>query len=209
MWTEEIFITNYKEKLNNIPERNRGDGFLSIFKELEKKENKIFNIVETGSMRPGFTMDGDGQSTKLFDNFVNYYDGQVITVDLDKNTSNFANTNTTNKTITYNQDSVLFLWNILNLDKVDLFYLDSYDVDFNNPILANIHHFKELVAISKWLKSGVLVAVDDCKFDNSDIRIPKHIPAQYVGKGVFVENFMQNINADIIFDGYQKVWKIK
>lgn len=212
-WTNEVFVPKYKDKLNSIPERNRGDGFQVMFETLEKKDKHLISILETGSMRPGYSVEGDGQSTKLFDEFVNARRGMVISVDIDQQTSKYARDNTSEKSYIYTDDSVHFLWknrnsSLLNSTTIDLFYLDSYDVDFQNPLAANLHHMKELVAISEWLDPGVLVAVDDCRFYPGDSRIPPHIDPRFVGKGVFVEDFMENIGAKLLFNGYQKVWEI-
>lgn len=210
-WVQDVFIPKYKDKLNGIPERNRGDGFQVIFEALESKKQEFFTIVETGSMRPSGTLEGDGQSTLLFDHFVGYNPGIFISIDVDEKTSEYAKKNTI-YTECINSDSVSFLWNELALyvsHDVSLFYLDSYDVDFSNPLAANLHHMKELVTIAKWLKPGTLVAIDDCRFFPGDKRIPQHIDHVYVGKGLFVENFMENIGAKLLFDGYQKVWEIQ
>jgi len=212
-WTKDIFVPIYKKQLNGIPDRNRGDGFEVIFEALEKKDKHLTTILETGSMRPNGSLEGDGQSTRLFDEFVQAKRGIVISVDIDGNTSKYARDNTSEKTYLYTDDSIHFLWknrnsSLLNNSSIDLFYLDSYDVDFENPIAANLHHMKELVAISEWLDPGVLVAVDDCRFYPGDRRIPQHINAEFVGKGLFVQDFMENIGAKMLFDGYQKVWEI-
>ena len=207
-WTKEIFISTYKDNLNKIPERNRGDGFQAIFEALEKKRLSYYSIIETGSVRPGFSIEGDGQSTLLFDSFVNYYDGVVLSVDLESDTTKHAHDNTSRKTITMNDDSIRFLWNFRSDEAIHLFYLDSYDVDFENPLAANLHHINELVAISRFLEKGTLVAIDDCKFEKDDPRIPAKINHKFVGKGLFVETFMNNIGANLLFDGYQQLWEI-
>jgi len=214
-WTKEFFADK-KQLLNGIPERNRGDGFEVIFTELEKKSLVLpawYLIVETGSMRPGGTLEGDGQSTLLFDSFVNYYKGRVISVDVDKTAFKHSSENTSSATSNILSDSIKFLWkdlpNAIGSDKVDLFYLDSFDVDFDNPVNSNLHHIKELTAISQFLTKGTLVAVDDCRFLDGDKRIPQNVKAKDVGKGNFVESFMKDIEAKLLFDGYQKVWEIQ
>lgn len=213
-WVEKVFKPKYFDILNGEPGRNRGDGFLAIFNALEQKG--LFNsysILETGCMRPGYTPQGDGQSTKLFDDFLssNGYDGELISIDLNPEHVAFARENTnTNRVNVFCGDSVNYLWNHLPaFYTFDLIYLDSYDVDFDRPILSNLHHIKELVACSRFLRKGTIVAVDDCRFEANDPRIPPGVDHNLVGKGTFVESFMRDIQAEKIFDGYQKAWRIK
>lgn len=213
-FTQEVFIPQYFDKLNGIPERNRGDGFKVIFEELDRRVEKSMlpiNIIETGCMRPGYTMDGDGSSTLLFDTFVGYHGrGSVNSIDITPTHASFADKSTSNRTIVTCADSVVTLWNMHNklYEYVDLLYLDSYDVDFDNPLMSNLHHMKEMIAAAHLIRSGTIVAIDDCRFYEGDPRIPAGISASMVGKGIFVQDFMKNIGASLIFDGYQKVWKL-
>lgn len=212
-WVDDVFIPKHKDKLNGIPERNRGDGFEVIFRAMEDtRMRECPVIIETGTMRPGFTEEGDGQSTQLFNSFAKYHNGKVYSVDIDPKTREFAATKTDCEvTKLFTRDSVRFLWDFDKysyLDIPNLIYLDSYDVDFSNPIASNLHHIKELVAISRHLNKGVIVAVDDCRFIEGDPRVPNGVRAADVGKGNFVSSFMNDINATLIFNGYQKVWRI-
>lgn len=205
-WIDNVFIPNHKNKLNGLSERNRGDGFQAIFENIKLSDGLV--IIETGTMRPGFTEEGDGQSTQLFDSFAKYLNGRVYSVDIDPKTKEFAETKVdTSVTKLFTMDSIKFLWNF-EVESPCLFYLDSYDVDFSNPVLSNLHHMKEVAAISRYLTKGVLVAVDDCRFADNDFRVPYGVRAADVGKGNYVSSFMKDINAELIFDGYQKVWRI-
>lgn len=205
-WVQEVFLPKYKQQLNGIPERNRGDGFEVIFNYLENLNYDRYHIIETGSMRPNGSLEGDGQSTRLFDEFINYHDGELISIDIDEDTSRYAYDRVSSKTMIINSNSIPYLWEYH--DDICLLYLDSYDVDFNNPINSNLHHLKELTAAASMLKSDILVAVDDCRFFDGDKRVPFNVKASDVGKGNFVESFMKDINATKLFDGYQKIWKI-
>lgn len=210
-WIDDVFIPKHKNKLNELADRNRGDGFQAIFENIKLSRKRLV-IVETGTMRPGFTEEGDGQSTQLFNSFAKHLNGRVYSVDIDPKTKEFAQTKVDeNITKLFTMDSVKFLWHFDSyayLDLPDLFYLDSYDVDFSNPMASNLHHIKELAAISRYLSKDVLVAVDDCHFADNDWRVPNGVRASDVGKGNFVSSFMKDINASLIFDGYQKVWRI-
>src|SRR5258706_12321023 len=61
----------------------RSDSFRRMFEILEAMEKSSFTIVETGCARIADNWLGDGQSTILFDRFVNHHDGAVLTVDID------------------------------------------------------------------------------------------------------------------------------
>lgn len=213
-FTNDVLIPKYFDKLNGIPERNRGDGFKVIFEYLDRRvESSMLpiNIIETGCMRPGYTMDGDGSSTQLFDEFVNFHrKGSVRSIDITPEHAMFADRNTSVLTTVTCADSVITLWNMSYkfADHIDLLYLDSYDVDFDNPLMSNLHHMKEMISAAHLIRSDTLVAVDDCRFYPGDHRVPAGINPATVGKGVFVQDFMKDIGASLIFDGYQKVWKL-
>ena len=85
-----------------------------VFEELDKKKTKDFFIVETGYMRPdhGHLTFGDDGGFYIWDDFVNYYDGDVISVDINQVNVDYANANTSDKTQVYCQDSVEYLWGL-------------------------------------------------------------------------------------------------
>ena len=76
----------------------------------------------------------------------------------------------------------------------DLLYLDSFDVDFENPLPAAAHHLSELMAALNLLAPGSLVAVDDNRDDQ--------------GKGSEVAWFLAEHGAVEIVRGYVRVWRI-
>lgn len=204
-----VFKDKYFDELNSCENRDRGSGFFAIFSELFLSKQEDFRIIETGAMRPGYTMSGDGCSTRLFDLLINMCGGELVSIDIDTDTVSYANKNTSNKTSVYCLDSVDFLWNNIDVvSRADLIYLDSFDVIFHQPVLANLHHMKELCCIAPVVKSGAIIAIDDCKFEIGDKRVPTGVDYREVGKGVFVDTFMENIGAKRIYDGYQSVWQI-
>ena len=76
------FNRTYYNKLlspaGSNPVRDRASSFEIIFEELEKKEDKNFLVVETGTMRADhgqLAFGDDGASTYILDDFINYYDG--------------------------------------------------------------------------------------------------------------------------------------
>jgi hypothetical protein len=78
---------------------------------------------------------------------------------------------------------------------IDLLYLDSYDVDWNDPHPSALHHLMELCAAMPGLQSGSLVVVDDhLDFDNRP------------GKSKYIVPFMAAIGARKLFEAYQVGW---
>lgn len=201
----ELFKTKYYDKMKtpghpSNPIRNRSDSFLKLFQELEKKENKNFYIVETGTTRADhghLAFGDDGASTYIFDQFINYYDGEVNSVDINEENVKYCRSVVSNKTKVFCSDSVKFLWNLPKQRKIDFLYLDSYDIEKNNPHPSQLHHIKELCAVIDKLTSGSIVVVDDHD---------AFFTGGKIGKGTYVKEFMNNIGAKIIFEDYQIGW---
>jgi len=76
--------------------------------------------------------------------------------------------------------------------------LDSFDLDLDNPMPSAIHHAMEVMAARNLIGAGSIVCIDD-------FNVPPLGPG---GKGLIVDKFMENINAEVIYSGYQKIWKI-
>jgi len=74
-----VYDAEYAEKLGL-----RGETFRRIFEILEAMEKSSYTIVETGCARKQDNWGGDGQSTLLFDRFVNHWGGSVRTVDINQ-----------------------------------------------------------------------------------------------------------------------------
>jgi len=113
-------------------------------------------------------------------------------------------------------DSVQFLKRLsdsapADLAYVDLLYLDSYDVSFEDATPSAIHHLKELAAAVPLLQSGTLVVVDDSPMSCHGIVGPgrefKPVSQLRVGgKGRLVAEYAQSVGAEKIFHEYQCGW---
>jgi hypothetical protein len=86
-----------------------------------------------------------------------------------------------------------------DLNTVDLFYLDSYDVKWNDDRLSAAHHLKEFQAIENHLKSGCIVAIDD----NSRLLENN----QRTGKGRMIVEYLESKGIKPIYDAYQIIYK--
>lgn len=201
---DQVFKDYYSIQLDDSSKRKRGEGFAKIFslaQEQNSRTNKPIIVVETGSMRKSsFRFSGDGSSTLIFNHFVDATKGVVYTVDLDfmckeiiENIYKLKNTHS------YTMDSVEYLRNFPNPQDITILYLDSYDVDFNNPAPSAEHHLKEIEVVFDKLTPGTIIVVDDNKVIDG---VPR-------GKGYLVENFLKDKNTKLVYDGYIKVFQIQ
>lgn len=159
-------------------------------------------IVETGISRQEDNYAGDGMSTLIWDTVINDIDGTLQCVDIDANACRFVKDRVSHRTMIYCGDSVKFLeskereYEKLSR-KIDLLYLDSYDLDINNWHPSAQHHIYELLAIKGALRPGTLVAVDDNLV----------IDGKHVGKGTYVAEWMDRVGKKMVYRGYQWIWE--
>lgn len=177
----------------------RAKGFDIIFEHLETLGQEKFNIIETGTLRnPGNWK--DGQSALLFTEFVEHYSGTVRSVDIDQLAVDTANA-TIRSTCFCSQcsDSVTWLQQQTDLAQVDLFYLDSWDVKWNNDHDSAEHHLKEFLAIEPFIKPGAVVAIDDnARFLETNKR---------TGKGRRIVEYLEAKGIVPVYDAYQIIYK--
>lgn len=195
----EVFKNQFYNKMlqpnGDNPIRNRADSLLTVFQTLEQKSNKSFTVVETGCMRSDhgdMCFGDDGCSTYIFDTFINFYDGELYSVDISEKNCNYAKSKTGNKATVICKDSVKFLWEFNK--HIDFLYLDSYDLELKNPHPSQLHHLKELCASIKNLKKNSIIVVDD------------HLISMNIGKGFYIKSFMKDIGAQLLFEDYQIGW---
>ncbi len=148
-------------------------------------------ILETGCSRTENSFGGDGMSTLIFDAYINQKGGTFTSVDISEINTNFARSKVSNLTNIVCSDSVKFLFNY-NDKLIDLLYLDSYDLALGNPHPSTLHHIFELTAIISKLNKRCMIAADD-NLEN-------------VGKGFYINEFMNHINCKKIYSGYQWIW---
>jgi len=185
-WDE--YFSGIKPRLNK-----RSEGFQKIFDFLSGFNSPV--IAETGTYREENNYEGDGCSTLLFDSFIDYHGGVVISVDIDPDACELAKENTF-FTEVIESDSVEFLGTLEG--KVDLLYLDSYNIqDWNNDWAPAAHHLKELFAAKNCIKEGTMIVVDD------NLIAPS---GQRLGKGRLIYELMESLGIETCFDDYQVGW---
>lgn len=165
----------------------RQDTFKYMVEYLDKIDSPT--IVETGTARTENNWEWDGQSTLIWDKVVRHRGGEAWSIDLNPESIETAKSQTTFVNYIVG-DSVTSLYQLSNtIPDIDLLYLDSFDLDWNNPHPSSLHHLKELVCIFHRVKKGGLIAVDDNDRGK--------------GKGTYVADFLKNLRCDMVFDSYQ------
>lgn len=149
-------------------------------------------IVETGTVRVPGNWEGDGQSTVVWSTFAQPLGGDVVTIDIDPVGATLVGVLGLANVLAITGDSLAVL--PLLRRPADLLYLDSFDVDWNDPDPAAEHHLRELTAASHLLNPGSIVAVDD----NRD----------GAGKGTKVAARMVELGAEEIVSGYVRAWRL-
>jgi hypothetical protein len=177
----------------------RGDGFQIMFDELLKQSRTQYHIIETGTLRnPGNWK--DGQSAFLFTEFVKYHSGWVRSVDIDQSACDSARAAIDSSLFTVTcSDSVTYLKSLSDLNSVNLFYLDSYDVKWANDSASAAHHLAEFQAIEPHITPGTVVAIDDnARFLAS---------GQRTGKGRMIVEYLDAKGISPIYDAYQIIYR--
>lgn len=152
-------------------------------------------IIETGTYREENNYTGDGCSTLLFDTYVEFYGGSLISIDIDPKACELAIDHTMWAEVICS-DSVEALGEMEG--KVDLLYLDSYNIEnWVNDWAPAAHHLKELFAAKNIIKDGTLIVVDD------NIKTQQ---GQRFGKGRLIYELMESLCIEPYFDDYQVGW---
>jgi hypothetical protein len=186
-----------------------------VFEHLDRK-NRPVCVVETGCVREAKNWAGDGQSTVLFDRFASQWPGSAMySVDIDPIATALCKTLVSAMSQIHTGDSVSFLRQLANnppakFPHIDVLYLDSYDVDQDNPHLSALHHMKELLAVSKLIGPDTLVVVDDAPSEAKFILLKDKLSfvTQPIisGKGKYVADYAKTIGLKPVFSGYQAGW---
>ena len=121
-------------------------------------------------------------------------------VDIDSQACEAArNTIVSDKFSVTHSDSVTWLQQQTDLDQVDLFYLDSYDVDWNDDTASAQHHLMEFKIIEPHLKPGAVVTIDDnSRWVNNNRR---------TGKGRAIVEYLETQGHFPIMDEYQIIFQ--
>jgi cytochrome c-type biogenesis protein CcmH/NrfG len=181
----------------------RAETFAKMFEYLDAFNRPVF-IIETGCLRTLDNWEGDGQSTVLFDKYVQDNGGDVHSVDIDPKATGLCRSLVSKCTQVHTGDSVSFLQKMArreSLPHLDLLYLDSFDLDPARPLASQIHHYRELEAALPMISPRTLVVVDD-----SPARIAADGMIEPTGKGGLVARYAEEIGATSKFVRWQVGW---
>jgi hypothetical protein len=191
--------------------------FRKAFEYLDMLDGPI-TIVETGCVREAENWAGDGQSTVLFDRYVGAAErGSIVhTVDLDPAATDACRKRVSDRVVVHTGDSVAVLPEIAGLLKkekrrLDLLYLDSLDLDWNNPTRSAVHPLKELISIVAVVNPQTLVVVDDSALQcwavmDANDGLNMLAPPTVTGKGLYVAQYAKQVDAQELFAHYQVGW---
>jgi hypothetical protein len=194
--------------------QHRTGSFRLAFEHLEKLVRPPC-IVETGCVRNQGTFTGEGQSTVLFDKFSECVQGTMVhSVDISPESTGMCKSIVSNRINVHTSDSVTFLRHqcaglIRPFAHIDLLYLDSYDVDVENPHDSAMHHIKELLAVAPLVNANTFILVDDSPTTASffiDGQLKLVTPQRIGGKGKYIASYMENIGSKPLYQGYQAAW---
>jgi hypothetical protein len=195
----------------------RATTFRRLFEALLEIKRKDFLIIETGCVRSAENYRGDGQSTALFAGFLECVGGRLITLDIDPAACAYAYSISGHAHEVYCGDSVASLHALagdgqLRARGADLIYLDAYDVDFQHPHEAALHHQFELCAVMPLCRENTILALDDSPriaagyFDDQQ-RFVIATASGITGKAAYVSKFCERIGLTPLFAAYQVAWR--
>ena len=165
-----------------------------IFGELEKLNLEKYYICETGCIRSLTQFDWQGNFTILANNFLEFHDGIIYTCNIDSDAINLCKD--LSKTKASLMDSILFLSTLNEINEVNLFYLDSMDIDKHNPVPSMKHHYDEFLTLIKNRTYGnFYLVIDDNISDN-------------IQKGYYINKLMTKLNIMPLLHSYQTMYWI-
>ena len=165
-----------------------------IFGELEKLNLEKYYICETGCIRSLTQFDWQGNFTILANNFLEFHDGIIYTCNIDSDAIDLCKD--LSKTKASLMDSILFLSTLNEINEVNLFYLDSMDIDKHNPVPSMKHHYDEFLTLIKNRTHGnFYLIIDDNISDN-------------IQKGYYINKLMTKLNIMPLLHSYQTMYWI-
>jgi hypothetical protein len=100
---------------------------------------------------------------------------------------------------------------------VDLFYLDSWDIDWENPLESALHGRNEIDAIKPYIKHGTVLMIDDTPSSLKWIPVEnKAVAVEFKkefgvlpGKGAFFTEALAELDFQILHHDYNIVLLFK
>lgn len=204
--TADDLVAAHFDRWSQPDHQNRHGLFLA----LNSLSGRAATIIETGTSAYGT------DSSRLFDSYVRNFGGNFFTVDINPYPSKRLQFAKSRKSRFFVMDSVDFLENfseITTKESADLIYLDSWDVDWSNPLASAEHGRKELIAIRPLLRTGTIIVVDDTPasmkwIPSSSQNVATEFKKEFgvlPGKGAFFKQAIQGVNFTVIHHDYNLV----
>ena len=141
--------------------------FLAKYGNMNKKLFEIaignFSSQSITFFETGSSANWGANSSLLFDSYVNKFGGKLITVDIREDANRYLNSKFSKKSFSFIENSLDFIktYDQSFFKTIDLVYLDSYDLDINNPEPSMNHCLQEFLLLDERIKVGSLIAIDD------------------------------------------------
>lgn len=183
-------IQSFDERFSKaLGKTRRWEAFRYIAANLISRGHPV-HIAETGCARMTDNWDGDGQSTLVWDWLIGELGGTGLSMDISKENALHAAGQVSSIKVAC-VDSVVGLRTMVQPERLDLLYLDSYDL--TDGIESPTHHLAEVTSVYPLLSSGCLIAVDDC------------VTEQH-GKHRFVRDWLSRMGVEPVVRSYITVW---
>jgi hypothetical protein len=181
----------------------------------KKLFENIMSVKEPIILESGIASAGTN-STYLFNEYIKKYGGKFWSVDINKSLIDNNKGNMCPATELICDDSVNFFreWS-KNNNKADVIYLDSYDLDFYNPVPSGHHGLEEYKSLIPVIKKNTLLLIDDTPVNPywldtrgqlyNDMHLFYNQNGFLPGKGMYVLNEIKN--SDKLIHNYQVLYK--
>ena len=156
-----FLLKDYKKLIDNHFK------FLAKYGNMNKKLFEIaignFSCQSITFFETGSSANWGANSSLLFDSYVNKFGGKLITVDIREDANRYLNSKFSKKSFSFIENSLDFIktYDQSFFKTIDLVYLDSYDLDINNPEPSMNHCLQEFLLLDERIKVGSLIAIDD------------------------------------------------
>lgn len=167
--TRKSFLPIYRERYKPLLD-GRSDSFEIVFEHIERLHKGNFHLIETGCVRRMHDWSA-GQSTLLFDQFLQVHSGTLWSVDISAHNCAHARTRCSSHVLIHCRDSIEFLKGHVQTNgaDIDLLYLDSFDVDWSHLEPSARHHLAELEAAWPRLRKGALLWLTTTKISKAKL----------------------------------------
>lgn len=180
----------------------------SLTRALRLLDGNPARILETGSSAWGTN------SSRLFDHYVRRFGGVFVTIDIRPRAATRLRTDVSPNTAMWVGDSQRVMKELIRRAEApfDFVYLDSFDLDDNDPLPSMLHGFGEFLLLEKLTKAGSIIVIDDTPRDwdeyaNVGGRRSERFASPWgelmPGKGSLVTRFLDSSRYEMIGHEYQ------